>query len=72
MIRVRAIDSFLYKGIHVGTGNKVMVEKSDIPKLVAAKKISPEYLETPQVEPVTPKIRFSKKQKKSGRKRKMY
>ena len=61
MILVRAIDSFLYKGINVMTGNKVMVEESFIPKLVAAKKISPKYLETPE----TPK-------KRSGRKRKKY
>ena len=61
MILVRAIDSFLYKGMNVMTGNKVMVYKIDIPKLVAAKKISPKYLEIPE-----------KPKKIAGRKRKKY
>lgn len=44
---VEALDSFLYQGLHVNTGNKINVDEKDIPKLVEAQKISPQYLEIP-------------------------
>jgi len=44
MILVKALDSFLYNSVQVMTGNKAYVEEKDIPKLIKAGKISPEYM----------------------------
>ena len=74
MIQVKALDSFLYNHVQVMTGNKVNVQEKDIPKLVAAGKISPEYMpdiseEQARAKYNPPEDKFLKQAKKSRKKR---